>query len=268
MSLKLPDIWPIQRPEDYKAHFARWNQAHQPLDVFARSRDQWQGWQESYPGRNDFNRPFIFALARFYHEEDVWLFGGVYEVLGLRDEAYEVRLTDQGAGMIGRLKLRYVYRDRGTRVNFENHYGNLEVLEVLREPYGGRAFPGMEEVDLSFEELELLVRNERSDWKAALENTKGVYLISDTLTGKRYVGSAYGDGGVWGRWRDYVYSGHGGNVELRNLAPDGTLDYFRQAFRFSLLEDRPARTHDDVIIAREGHWKSILMSRTHGLNRN
>ena len=30
-----------------------------------------------------------------------------------------------------------------------------------------------------FEELEALVRNDRTDWKAALENAKGVYLISD-----------------------------------------------------------------------------------------
>jgi hypothetical protein len=264
----LENIWRIEKPEEYKAHFARWNNAHQPLDVFARNRYEWQEWQEYYPGRDDFNRRYIFSLAKFYHETDTWLFGGVFEVLGFKDGAYEVELTEQGAELIGRLKLRYAYRSRGTRVFLENHYSCLEVLEILREPYGGRAFPGMEDVDLSFEELELLVRNERSDWKNALENTKGVYLISDILTGKRYVGSAYGTAGLWGRWQEYVYSGHGGNVELCALAPDGGLDYFRQAFRFSLLEDRPARTSDEAVIARETHWKNILLTREHGLNRN
>ena len=50
------------------------------------------------------------------------------------------------------------------RVNFENHYQNFEVQEILREPYSGRAFPGFEDIDLSFEELETLVRNDRPDW--------------------------------------------------------------------------------------------------------
>jgi len=36
-------------------------------------------------------------------------------------------------------------------------------------------------------------------------------------TGKLYVGSAYGDSGVWGRWREYARSGHGGNLHLRRL---------------------------------------------------
>ena len=86
--------------------------------------------------------------------------------------------------------------------------------EILREPYSGRSFPGYEDVDLSFAELETMVRNDRPDWKGALESVKGVYLITDTKAEKRYVGSAYGDQGVWSRWREYIENGHGGNVEL------------------------------------------------------
>jgi hypothetical protein len=65
----------------------------------------------------------------------------------------------------------------------------------MSEPYSGRSFPGFEDIDLSFEELEALVRNTRPDWMAALASVKGIYLISDTNTGKRYIGSAYGDQG-------------------------------------------------------------------------
>jgi len=46
------------------------------------------------------------------------------------------------------------------------------VQEILREPYSGRSFPGYEDIDISFDELETLVQNERSDWKAALESTE------------------------------------------------------------------------------------------------
>jgi hypothetical protein len=269
MTIRLRDIWPIAVPEALKLHFARWNGESQPLEVWARDRAAWQLWQEYRPARNDFNRPFIFALAQFYHEPDVWLFGGVYRVLARHSDRYEVELDDEGKEFIGRLKLRLIYRERATRVKFENHYGALEVQEILREPFSGQSFPGYEDIDLSFEELETLVRNSRPDWRAPLASVKGVYLISDVITGKRYIGSAYGDQGVWSRWCEYVASGHGGNIELRALVSDPTLEYCRKAFRFALLEHRPAPTPDEVILAREAFWKRILLTRgEQGLNRN
>ncbi len=269
MRILLRDILPISTPENYKLHFARWNGSSQPLEVWVRDREEWQGWQEYRPGRDDFNRPFIFSMMQFYHEPDAWLFGGIYRVLHRHSDRYDVELMDEAAAFIGRLKVQSTYRERATRVNFENHYPNLEVQEILREPYTGRAFGGFESIDLSFEELEALVRNSRPDWKAALASVKGIYLITDTTTGKRYVGSAYGLEGIWSRWCGYIDSGHGGNVELRALVNEPTLDYCRKAFRFALLEYRPASTSDDVILAREDFWKRILVSRgEQGLNRN
>lgn len=269
MTILLRDIWPIAKPENYKLHFARWNGENQPLEVWVRDQREWQGWQEHRPTRDDFNRPFILSLAQFYHEPDIWLFGGVFRVLQRHANRYEVELTGDGAGFLGRLKLRSSYRERATRVKLENHYPGLEVQEVLREPYSGRPFPGFEDVDLSFEELEALVRHSRVDWKGALSSVKGVYLVSDVVTGKRYVGSAYGSQGIWSRWSNYVNTGHGGNAELRVLVSAPTLEYCRRSFRFALLEVRPGPTPDEVILARETFWKRILLSRgEHGLNRN
>ena len=269
MAILLKEIWPIERREDYKVHFARWNGDAQPLEVFVRDKREWRGWQEYWPGRNDFNRPLIFSLAQFYHESDTWLFGGIFRVLKRHDDRYEVALQNTGAGFIGRLKLHSDYRGRTTRANFENHYEDFAVQEILREPYSGRKFPGYEDIDLSFEELETLVKNDQEDWKAALENAKGIYLINDTHTGKRYVGSACGDQGIWSRWSSYVTSGHGGNVELRALLKDPSLQYCRSHFRFALLEHRPMPTPDSVILDREGFWKRILLTRgEQGLNRN
>jgi hypothetical protein len=154
-------------------------------------------------------------------------------------------------------------------VNFENHYRELEVAEILRERYSGRAFPGFENIDVSFEELETVVTHGRPDWKAALSSVKGVYMISDTNTHKRYVGAAYGGEGIWSRWCSYVATGHGGNAELRELLSDPSLEYCRKSFRFALLESRPSLTSDVVILNREGFWKQILLSRGEtGLNRN
>jgi hypothetical protein len=269
VTIRLQDIWPFPMPQDYKVHFARWDSKEQPLDVWTRGRGEWQAWQEYRPGRDDFNRPYIFSLMQFYHERDIWLFGGIFRVLQRHQDRYEVEPTEDGSGFVGRLKLRSAYRDLTTRVNFENHYAAFEVQEVLREPYSGRAFPGYEEIHLSFAELETLVHNVRPDWKAALESVKGIYLVTDETTGKRYVGSAYGDQGIWSRWCSYVESGHGGNVELRALATDPSLDYCRKSFSFALLEHRPKPTPDDTIINRESFWKRILLTRgDHGLNRN
>ena len=64
MTIELREIWDIEKPEDYKVHFARWNKIEQPLEVWARNPDEWLEWQEYWPGRNDFNRPRIFSLMR------------------------------------------------------------------------------------------------------------------------------------------------------------------------------------------------------------
>jgi hypothetical protein len=267
--IMLKEVFPIENLSDYKVHFAKWDQKNQPLDVFTKDRQQWQSWQEYRPSRDDFNRPMIFALASFYHEPAMWLFGGIFKVLNRYDDRYEVKLTDVGSSFIGRLKLRSPYNSRTVRVNMEDQYENFEVAEILREPYTGRVFPGYEDIDISFEEIETLVRNGRPDWKAALESVKGIYLITDTKTGKRYVGSAYGEFGIWSRWRSYVETGHGGNVELRSLVVNPSLDYCRTYFRFALLEYRPFRVTNDLILAREAFWKQLLLTRgDEGLNRN
>ena len=214
---------------------------------------------------------------KFYHETDIWLFGGIFRVIALHKDQnctnghyYEVELTPVLEAFIGRLKLYSPYRERTTRVNLESSYDKFEVAEILREPHFGRSFPGYEGIDLSFGELESLVKNDRPDWKALLANVKGIYLITDKFTNKRYVGSAYSEGGIWARWSNYVASGHGGNVELRELMQeDHDLTYCRVNFRFALLEHRSALTSNEVILEREAFWKNILLSRGEGgFNRN
>ena len=211
----------------------------------------------------------IFSLIQFYHETDIWLFGGIFHVMERRPDRYVVEPAEKGAEFLGRLKLHSPYRSRATRTKFEPYYDDLTVYEILREPYTGRSFSGYEEIDLSFEELEALIRNNRPDWRISLESVKGVYLITDAQTGRRYVGSAYGDQGIWSRWCQYVECGHGGNVELRPLTNDSNLEYARTNFRFALLEHYLNRTSDEVILAREAYWKRILLTRgEQGLNRN
>ena len=268
-SIYLHKIWPLDNPKDYKVHFARRCEQLEPLEVWARSQEEWKGWQESRPKKNDFNRPYIFSLARFYHEQDIWLFGGVFRVLERHHNRYSVELTDIARQFAGRLKIYSPHRGRGTRLNMENYFYDFEVTEILKEPYSGKIFPGYEKINLSFEELETVIKKDRPDWRIALKSTKGIYLITDTKTSRCYVGSAYGDSGIWSRWRTYIENGHGGNRELRSIVKSKTLDYCRKHYRFALLEELRTGTPDDVVLGREAFWKNVLLTRgEQGLNRN
>ncbi len=272
MTIFLREIWVIENTSEYKIHFARHDKSSHPLEVWVRSKSEWQDWQEYWPGRNDFNQPYIFSLMQFYHEPETWLFGGVFKVIERCENSYKVELTDMGENFIGRLKIKSSYKERTARTYMEPHYSEFEVKEILSEPYTGRAFPGFEEIDLSFEELETLIRNDRLDWKTALGSMKGIYLLTDTKTNKRYVGSAYGDAGIWSRWRCYIETGHGGNVGIHQLINGVDIDdddYCRRFFRFALLENRPFNTPDEKIQSREAYWKRILLTRGEtGLNHN
>ena len=93
-AITLTDIWPIENPKDYKIHFGRRNTVAQPLDEWVRDQSLWVGWQESRPKYDAFNRPYIFSLMDFYHETDVWLFGGVFRVLSRHQDRYDVELTE------------------------------------------------------------------------------------------------------------------------------------------------------------------------------
>ena len=64
-------------------------------------------------------------------------------------------------------------------------------------------------------------------------------------------------------------TGHGWSDELTQLIDREGITYARQNLRVSLLEYRPARTDDAVIISREIFWKEALQSRVpFGYNRN
>lgn len=80
----LADFWKPADPSAFKIHFARWNGVIQPLHVLARDMEEWKGWQEHYPGRNDFNRPLIFSVAQVHNEVGRWMFRGIWRVNGIQ----------------------------------------------------------------------------------------------------------------------------------------------------------------------------------------
>jgi hypothetical protein len=260
-------------PAECKLHCAVWNGQDHPIDVLTRSWDEWVRWSRWRPARDEFNRQFIFTLARHRHPQSHWLFGGVFEVVGRRqtpgEGSYDIRLREDLMGaFIKRLVVQFKPPGRAVRLNMETHLDQIEVLAVLEQPYAGEAFPGHDQINHTLGVLEVAVKQEWHDWRGALQHMKGVYVIHDVETGKPYVGSAYGDTGIWARLCEYVDSLHGGNVALRELVGQKGPDYARANLRFALLEFWSMRTDDEHVLARESYWKDVLLSRKFGNNRN
>lgn len=261
------------RPEDCKLHCATWNGRDHPLEVFARSWDEWVRWNAWRPEHDAFNRPYIFSLMQAYTEPGRWVFGGLFEVLGStgvpRSHAYTVALLDHPIqAWVGRLKVSFLPPGRNTRLKLEKVLESITITEVSPVRYAGQPFPGHDSIEHGFRELAVVYEQQRPDWRVALESTKGVYVLHDRRTGKSYVGSACGDTGIWTRWGQYIATGHGGNIDLRKLVEREGIDYVRDNFTFALLEYWSMRTADDFVLERESYWKRVLLSREFGYNAN
>ena len=120
---------------------------------------------------------------------------------------------------------------------------------------------------LDFKELQEIITNQYREWKLMLSATKGVYLISDTKTGKLYVGSAYGEEGIWGRWATYIKTnGTGDNKTLKELINKDK--NYALNFRFSILMLLPMTITADQAIEKEQLFKNKLGTNSFGLNNN
>lgn len=137
-------------------------------------------------------------------------------------------------------------------------------------------FPGFDGVLLTYHQLRDMVEDPRyADWRAALSEVQGIYLITDSTNGKQYVGKADGAERILGRWTAYARDGHGGNVALRELAHHSAVgegmetktDHARH-FVFSLLRVFGPSTPSSEVNSAESHYKAALMTRKFGLNRN
>jgi hypothetical protein len=142
-----------------------------------------------------------------------------------------------------------------------------EVIELLPRGYLG-TFPGLHNFTLDFAELQKLIRNPEAnaDWKNHLSSVNGIYLILDSSTGRQYVGSAYGQHGIWQRWASYAESIHGGNKELIALC-EADPECYRN-FVFSVLQPLPSNITQQEIVQLESLYKKKLGTRAHGLNSN
>lgn len=256
-----------------RVKFNIYNGYDDPLDLYKTNPDEvnvtWFLWHDD---RRYFNVGQT-AICLLKLRGDQWLLTTIKKITRLLDvtdgvgyDAVEVKEYEQ---YFGRLVVEYHNPCRTMGRKYENVMDELEVVQILNEQYTGNEFPGYENVRLSYPLLKNIVDRQLPGWVDALRNQKAVYLITDTKTGKLYVGSATSQTGMLlQRWSSYAADGHGGNVELRELVKQQGFDYVKENFQYSILENYNARMDDGYILKRESWWKETLCTRTHGYNKN
>lgn len=149
-------------------------------------------------------------------------------------------------------------------------------------PDSKHVFPGYNRVVWDFPTMQEYMNKpeEYEEIEKALKEVFAVYLVVDPVSGKYYVGSAYGKDGLFGRWKKYaVTKGVGGNLD-NGEGNKGIIDYLKEnpesylRFQYSILEviHKTGNGERDIeaTLDAEKIWKRKLctVDTFWGLNRN
>lgn len=244
---------------------------HDKKDKLAGNCEDCSYWVK-YGKQNNFNvGQWVFSFVRL-HKDDEWLFISAAEIRSISTERAETRILIQYQPFFGRLVIKCQKGNARGRYTFQmkKYIEKATIKEVLPDLYNDEVFEGYDNVHLSYRKFkDMLDGKILPSYYEALRKVAGVYCLTDTNTGKLYIGSATGEEGVAQRWGDYLNSKHGGNKKLRELY-DKTCDkeYFEKHFTFTLLEHFNLSYDADKILKREKYWKDCLDTINHGYNAN
>ena len=152
----------------------------------------------------------------------------------------------------GRLQIMWT---GGTRSWCRRAHSNVfEVEAILPESDFSEAIPPHHTLTLRAPEFAVLP----TSWQAELARWRGIYLITVEGEGARYVGSAYGQENLLGRWRAHLAGTTGVTKELSLRKT--------QDFRFSILELLAPDAPMEDVVRRERGWMDRLHTIEYGLN--
>ena len=242
-------------------------------ELWRDNREQFDLYQscQSIDNRKKLSAPYWAVFIVNFNDET--MFGGVYQAkyLGLLEkdtpmphveggtdragscDSYNLTLDAAMADLVGKL---FIDWGPGALAWVQYADRNDKVVTELRLAFKEETFPGFMNFIRPLSMLDKLPNS----WETALRSSRGVYLLTCPKTKEQYVGSATGEAGFWGRWQNYVQTGHGGNVGLKSRDPS---DY-----QVSILEVAGTSATAEDILAMEGRWQVKLQSIAMGLNRN
>ena len=260
-----------------------------PYDCLIEDAEDWQNLNNYRNEKGKSSRldgyDYLVSFAQYnIYGRNFFVFGGVYKVEIAKPEHYEIggyniSLLDN-KDPIGEFLNKYRKRlivklDENLGINFELTYEaiekkNIEVFEVFPNIASGK-FNGYQNVSITHKELREIVSNNELSWKLALSYIKAVYVITDTKTGKLYIGSASGNSqGLWQRWECYADFRDltGGNKEFEVLVEKNGKDYILNNFKYSIVEIFDTKTNQEYILERENYWKNVFETKKFGMNKN
>lgn len=260
-----------------------------PYDCLIEDAEDWQNLNNYRNEKGKSSRldgyDYLVSFAQYnIYGRNFFVFGGVYKVEIAKPEHYEIggyniSLLDN-KDPIGEFLNKYRKRlivklDENLGINFELTYEaiekkNIEVFEVFPNIASGK-FNGYQNVSITHKELREIVSNNELSWKLALSYIKAVYVITDTKTGKLYIGSASGNSqGLWQRWECYADFRDltGGNKEFEVLVEKNGKDYILNNFKYSIVEIFDTKTNQEYILERENYWKNVFETKKIGMNWN
>lgn len=266
----LNDILKLDNLENVKIRFnLMFDQNWNPIEIF-KNKDfntllRGQYW--NYKKNKSFKDGQItIGFIKINRNDNLWLLFHVGKIIKdlnkLDGVGYEYEVLSEYEKYFGRLIIKFKNRAQTMIRLADSLINECEVLQILPDTFDNEIFPGYDKVNISWEELSRVI--EKDTWKTALKNQKGVYLITDISNGKMYVGSAYGENMILGRWQSYVKTGNGGNIELKKM----NFDYIKRNFKYSILEIFKSTIDDQTIIDKESWWKDVLRTREFGYNKN
>ncbi len=284
MSIYLKDLFPIEKSQ-YREWTICLNNAIAE-QVYSFSEDpqrllehiSWKRHRGSSVSFRNINTKYCLQFIRLDRDRkyNQWLFLGAFENCGVYDfpdghQTYNLKKLDLFSCFSERLIVEYskIQGPKQAKINISNIEA-IKVISILEKIYVqcSRKFEGYDKVSLSFPELKNIITSNVDNWRILLENINCIYAITDTLTGKIYIGSTYGYNGTWQRWCTYVNTGgHGNDAELiRLLANDPG---YANNFQFSIVESFFNKNGNELyILEREQYWKQVLLTKKFGNNKN
>jgi hypothetical protein len=259
-------------------HLFSWTKGRKDVKVLRHrdpSVDLWEyrqnGYFQKYQEQQAWN---VFGKAQyvisFIAERNRYAkFVGVWQIHGKKQtQSGRFRYSSEELTGYDELERRLVIEwGEGTRswAQWLHGAGDKRVIEILPPNYVAD-FPGFYNFTLTYDQLRELIQHPDSnrEWYRMLRSVSGIYVILDKRTRKQYIGSAYGTGGIWGRWKSYAKSPSGGNRLLRKRLEKNPNAF--KNFQFSILRVLESGATRDQVIAEEVWAKNKLGSRAFGLN--
>ena len=265
------------------------------------NKDNWFSFSNEFRRGSDLFEPYLLSMSnRRNRADDIqfnfieigwhrWLFVGAYRILETNSQTeydhsrgWEVAYAkaerlEEYEKYSFRLTLNYSLSRQWLLVN-KRFFNEIMVQTILPNSYFDeeKAFPGYENISYSYLELQQYLAQDT--WKSQLSAIYGVYVITDKKTGKLYVGSAYVNLGIYGRWSAYINSGYDKeerenstypNNQLRRLVRTKGITYMQENFQYTLLEIFPkTEVGKQKALNREIYWKNVFLSRQFGYNDN